>query len=217
MAAIRHNEGASATKLLDGRVLVAGGGVICEDGRPVQVGTSAVSIWDPRTGKVETTGRLDTPRTMHQALDAPRRIGTRLTRLRDGRVALTGSPIVSGADHPLWLWDPKAGGDFECASSRPRPVWPGHEAHRSGFGHLAISGGLRRHGKAAERVWYWDHEGDRSTSAPYPGPLVSSGQTMTPLEGSVIAIGGHTPDGSGLRSRGRITLWSDYPFFGPGW
>jgi len=87
-------DSSTTTLLDDGRILVAGGGI---SGPPVDL----AYLFDPDTGKAETTGRLAAPRRKHGA-----------ARLPDGRVLLVGG---SGAEdrrnkyRELEVYDPGAG------------------------------------------------------------------------------------------------------------
>ena len=87
MAAPRHFQ--TATRLLDGRVLVAGG----EIGGDYQASVTA-ELYDPATGKFTPTGSMTAPRIFHTA-----------TLLRDGRVLIAGGNGDSSAE----LYDPATG------------------------------------------------------------------------------------------------------------
>jgi hypothetical protein len=87
----------TATRLSDGRVLIAGG----DPGSWDQSGPELASteLYDPRTGTFSATGSMTTPRDAHTA-----------TLLLDGRVLITGGddrfrhPIASAE-----LYDPTTG------------------------------------------------------------------------------------------------------------
>lgn len=78
-----HGPGSTATRLLDGRVLVVGG----RDAR------AGAELYDPATGTFSATGSLNAPRLFHTA-----------TRLADGRVLIAG-----GAGTSAELYDPATG------------------------------------------------------------------------------------------------------------
>jgi hypothetical protein len=89
------HDGGTATLLLDGDVLVAGG---VDPASPEQQGVPAAELYDPGTGKFRTTGSM-----------AEGRYGQAATLLADGRVLVPG-----GAGRPAdlasaELYDPKTG------------------------------------------------------------------------------------------------------------
>ena len=90
-------EGATATVLQDGRVLLAGGGGTECCGGP---GSRFVEVWDPEKRAWKNSGRLLQPRFQHRAVG-----------IGDGRVVViggtrtVGDPVVSLAT--IELWDPK--------------------------------------------------------------------------------------------------------------
>jgi hypothetical protein len=76
----------TATRLPDGRVVIAGGArsdadasSTCGAGCTLLDGSGSIEIYDPTTGRFETAGTLQIPRMFHQA-----------TLLDDGRVAFSG-------------------------------------------------------------------------------------------------------------------------------
>ena len=83
----------SATRLLDGRVLIAGGSLGAND-NPNATATATAEIFAPATGKFSPTGSMTTPRWCHSA-----------TLLKDGRVLMLGS----GEDSSAELYDPAKG------------------------------------------------------------------------------------------------------------
>ncbi|MBV9953044.1 MAG: hypothetical protein JO291_13920 [Acidimicrobiia bacterium] len=88
--------GATATALLDGRVLISGG-----EGSGYEA-TSAAEIFDPATNTFSFTGDMNYARDYHQA-----------TRLSDGRVLVTGG---YGSDGSAEIWDPSTG-EFQLTGS----------------------------------------------------------------------------------------------------
>jgi WD40 repeat protein len=84
----------SATLLLDGRVLIAGGGGY--EGNPRR---ATAEIYDPTTGKFSSTGSMATARSNQTA-----------TLLPDGRVLMTGGDDNSGsALSSAEIYDPASG------------------------------------------------------------------------------------------------------------
>jgi len=90
----------TATRLLDGRVLIAGGSLGAND-NPDATATATAEIYDPATGKFTATGSMTTPRESHSA-----------TLLNDGRVLMLGSWSNGSAE----IYDP-AKGKFSPAGS----------------------------------------------------------------------------------------------------
>jgi Galactose oxidase, central domain len=97
---VELRRGFTLTSLLDGRVLLAGGYLNTPDG----AGSSPADaeLFDPRTGRFESTGSLISPRYSHTA-----------TLLQDGRVLVVGGyPLTDNATTLLYsaeIFDPAAG------------------------------------------------------------------------------------------------------------
>jgi hypothetical protein len=82
----------TATRLADGRVLIAGG----DDGWDFQ---ASAELYDPKAGMFSPTGSMSTTRILHTA-----------TLLLDGRVLVAGGADGSPADlASAELYDPKTG------------------------------------------------------------------------------------------------------------
>jgi Galactose oxidase, central domain len=79
----------TATRLLDGRVLIAGGETPSEG-----MGTATSELYDPKTATFSPTGSMTTPRIFHTA-----------TLLHDGRVLMAGGNGDSSAE----IYDPVTG------------------------------------------------------------------------------------------------------------
>jgi hypothetical protein len=101
-------------------------------------------IGEPATGRWSTTE------------SAPVLFGDQLTRLPDGRIALTGE-ARSAKRNGFWLRDPSSD-DFEPGSANPPRIWRGHQAYVNDEGLLIISGGDRgpTRPRAVRREHAWD-------------------------------------------------------------
>ncbi len=82
----------SATRLLDGRVLIAGGQ------GPDGFGTSEAFIYNPTTNSVSFTGPMTTARSSHSA-----------SLLTDGRVLIAGGEGLNGVSKSVEIYNPATG------------------------------------------------------------------------------------------------------------
>jgi hypothetical protein len=92
-----NREGATATLLSDGRVLITGGDDITNSFAPF----ASAELYDPKTGTFSATGSMSTARVNHTA-----------TLLSDGRVLIAGGRVKFDAPAQLAsaeLYDPKTG------------------------------------------------------------------------------------------------------------
>ena len=91
--------GSTATKLQDGRVLIAGGSqwLFTADGPQLEALSSA-ELYDPATGQFTVTGSMAQPRLNHTA-----------TLLGDGEVLIAGGEVGSRILASAELYDPKSG------------------------------------------------------------------------------------------------------------
>ena len=123
---IDHQTGFSATRLADGRVLIAGGG-----GAVAQVATA--EIFDPATGVFTATGNLTTARVDHTA-----------TLLNSGKVLVCGGLDSSGnALSSCELYNPATGLFTAAASMSGQRL--NHTATLLAGGTVFIAGGDRLH------------------------------------------------------------------------
>jgi N-acetylneuraminic acid mutarotase len=120
MSVARFNH--TATLLLDGRVLVAGG----------QPNTAAAEVYDPRSGVWSVTGSMSVGREGHTA-----------TRLLNGEVLVSGGSVGFGPVNPVTtseLYDPRSGTWHQAGnmmSARYR-----HAATHLPNGEVLVSGGV---------------------------------------------------------------------------
>jgi len=87
----------AATLLADGRLLVAGGNVMPEQGPRVEI-SAAAEIYDPSANRWSPTGPMNVPRAAHT-----------LTLLGDGRVLAAGGADRSGPLASAEIYDPTTG------------------------------------------------------------------------------------------------------------
>ena len=122
--------GHTATRLADGRVLIAGG-VTCCDGLGELV-TSAAEVYDPRANVFQETGSLLQARGFHAA-----------TLLADGRVLVTGGVVATddSTTASAEIYDP-ATGRFASAGNMQSSRF-GHSAILLTDGRVLALGGLQ--------------------------------------------------------------------------
>ncbi|HEX7490287.1 MAG TPA: kelch repeat-containing protein [Candidatus Limnocylindrales bacterium] len=175
-------EGATATRLQDGRVLIAGGIVTDALDSP---DASSAEIYDPATGKFTATGSLVQQRNDHTA-----------TLLGNGEVLIAGGWGVGGGPElaTAELYDPKSG-TFKptgpMASTRMRAT-----ATLLADGRAMVFGGLGPTYKGMSTVELYDSR----TGAFSPAgsvPAWEQGQIVTLLaDGDVLTEGGTSGGGA---------------------
>ncbi|MBL8900570.1 MAG: hypothetical protein JNM84_23265 [Planctomycetes bacterium] len=167
--------GASATRLADGRVLVAGG---------TGVASTGAEIFDPATTSFTTVGAMVTERAFHTA-----------QRLIDGRVLILGGVDTLGnPTASVELFDP-ATGTFSAAAENMATPRAGLRAVRVSDGRVLVAGGrINNSGVATDLVEYFRPGTDDFTPA---GTLATArhNHTMDALpDGRVVVVGGLTSD-----------------------
>ncbi len=173
--------GFTATLLLDGRVLIAGG----YDEKTNKIVASAL-VYDPATGTFTPTGSLELGRTGHYAV-----------LLRDGRVLIAGGMVsnerLNGPVASAELYDPRTGTFSATGSMAVTRV--GAAVALLPDGQVLFAGGTDSMGYTGT-----DHTGDLSsaelydpttgTFRPTGSMLQGSGQTATVLnDGRVLVLG----------------------------
>lgn len=121
--------GHTATLLQDGTVLIAGGFTSTPSGGIAE--TTVNELYDPRSGSFQSTGSLSEARMSHTA-----------TRLRDGRVLITGGETRAGLRATAELYDP-ASGEFSFVG----PLSAGRTRHNATLltdGRVLVSGHLSK-------------------------------------------------------------------------
>lgn len=161
----------TATLLLDGRVLVAGG--------DSNIPTASCEIYDPATGTWTATGSLSTVRVHHTA-----------TLLPDGRVIVTGGRTDNLALSSAEIYDP-ATGTWRPAGSLNTAHWA-HTATLLKDGKVLVAGGLSGftwpYGIASAEL-YDPATGTWSETGPLLSPRFSFEATLL-KDGRVLVVGG---------------------------
>jgi hypothetical protein len=155
----------TATRLPDGRVLIAGGETLLAAPRHVDLSyTATCELFDPATGTWHMAAPMVAARTSHTAV-----------LLADGRVLFAGGSVSN-----VEIYDPVVGTSIALAST-------------AGFGASAalLRDGRVVIGTGGS---YELIDPAAATVTPLPGPPTVPGQTATPLsDGSVLFAGGSGP------------------------
>lgn len=132
-------EAPSATLLLDGRVVLAGGFRGRGDGDVL----ASLETWDPASGTFTPAGSLSEARWKHTA-----------TRLPDGRILFVGGQGPRGLVGSAETWDPVTG--LATAAGTLEHARMGHTATVLPDGRVAVIGGVNGRGIAVRRTEVWD-------------------------------------------------------------
>ncbi|KFE64307.1 adventurous gliding motility protein AgmC [Hyalangium minutum] len=181
LATARRNH--SATMLLSGEVLVAGGEGLRSNGTRVLL--ASTEVYDPATKTWSPTGALVTARRNHSAVQLP-----------SGRVLISGSEGPSGALTSTEVYAPGTGvwsptRDLLTARS-------GHAVTLLPSGHVIITGG-QASGRPLGSVEVYKTVGASSPTAPLTEARSGFSTVLLP-NGQVLVVGGSDSDGRPLAS-----------------
>jgi hypothetical protein len=170
--------GHTATRLADGRVLIAGGVICCDMAGEVLTGTA--EVYDPGTGAFQPTGSLATARALHTA-----------TLLADGRVLVTGGFVaVDGTTTAsAEVYDPSTGLFSPAGAMQVGRVV--HSAILLTDGRVLVLGGLR----ASAATDVFDPTADRWQSGPILDPAWGASTATLLRNGRVLVFGGENAAG----------------------
>jgi hypothetical protein len=179
---LHRRASAPAVRLVDGRVLLAGGwsGLLPKTG-------AFAEIYDPATGAFAATGSLATGRSNHAA-----------ALLSNGKVLVSGgSPDEYGVDLTDEVFDPTAGTWTTVGwdSARSNPAWA-----TLPDGRVFIMGGSNQQGTLLATVRSFNP----AYGAMYPvAPMATARQFHTAVtlqDGRILVAGGSGPSGTSLAS-----------------
>ncbi len=176
--------GHTATRLMDGRILFAGGWP-AENRAPL----AQAEIYNPVSGKFEPAGAMGTQRGGHTA-----------TLLRDGRVLLVGGESGRAVVSTVEAYDP-ATGEFTQLASLPAPR-AAHGATLLGSGQVLVVGGKSQTGHG-NGILDTTLLFDPATGTWHPGAKLRQLKyklAVAPLpDGGALVIGGQSADEAAAR------------------
>jgi len=187
--------GHTATLLLDGTVLVAGGfnGRAFNGYGPERGDTFTAELFDRETRTFRPTGRMPEGRRDHAAI-----------RLSDGRVLIVGGSQGGTILDTATVYDPASGTFSEVgrmATARSRPALVGLPD-----GRVAVIGGLDAFGAATPGVEYFDPATDRFSAGPSDSALAVIGaRAFLMASGKITVVGGTTPTGDAAATDAIVT------------
>ena len=198
--------GATATKLRDGRILIAGGGTVCDDRGVKRDATRRALIWDPTTGRATATGRLTVARSGHRAIG-----------LTDGRVLVVGghacvreSPDATGCalHEAVEVWDP-ADGTWRRVGRAP--VLARTDLSRLHDGTVVLTGTVT-YGTSPDDdrngIWTWDPDlGDFVPATAQPRVVPDGHVPVTLGDGRLAMVGGERAGAHG-QAVDRVRIWA---------
>ena len=172
----------TATRLLDGRVLVVGGRGI--DGT---VELDSVELYDPKTNRWQVGPKLEAGRSGHTA-----------TLLTDGRVLVTGGTtheVNEGSSRfvallSVELFDPKANHWSSGAPMAQARNW--HTATLLDDGRVLVTGGAREQKTHLATAELYEPLGNRWSNAPPLNQSRCLHQAVKLTDGSVLVMGGRS-------------------------
>jgi WD40 repeat protein len=179
--------GHTATRLADGRVLIAGGG-LNETDATIQDTYASSEIYDPASGTFKATGSMHTARGDHTA-----------TLLSDGRVLIAGGSNDSGNVAQAEIYDPSTG-KFSVTGTM-RTARSGATAVLLHDGRVLIAGGFLggTPPTSLTSAELYDPATGEFSPAGSMSPGMDSTGTLLP-DGRVLIAGGRDNSGSGIAS-----------------